>query len=235
MTVLAISEVFGPTVQGEGPSLGRRAAFVRTARCNLSCRWCDTPFTWDWRGLLGTPYDPSVEVKQRTVADVAALVLAMGVPLVVLTGGEPLLQQTGLAKLASLLAAEGLEVEVETNGTRPIAPDLAQLVRVNVSPKLAHSGDPADRRIVPQALRQLAGLPGTAFKFVVRHPDDLVEVAELVALAGADPTQVWVMAEGIDPALVQTRTAELADAVVAAGWNLTTRLHVLTWGNQRGR
>lgn len=235
MTELAISEVFGPTVQGEGPTLGRRAAFVRTARCNLSCRWCDTPFTWDWRGLLGTPYDPSVEVKQRTVEDVADQVLAMRVPLVVLTGGEPMLQQAGLTVLADQLVREGMEVEVETNGTRPAHPDLADLVRFNVSPKLAHSGDPQEWRIKPDVLNALAALPGTALKFVVRQPDDLAEVAAVVALAGADPTQVWVMAEGIDPDVIGARTAELADAVVAAGWNLTTRLHVLTWGNERGR
>lgn len=235
MTELAISEVFGPTVQGEGPSLGRRAGFVRLARCNLSCRWCDTPFTWDWRGLLGTRYDPAVEVKQRTVADVLDQVVAMDVPLVVLTGGEPMLQQAALAQLGQLLVGHGMAVEVETNGTRMPESDLARWVRFNVSPKLAHSGDPESRRIVPEALRALAELPGTVLKFVVQHVDDLAEVADVVSVAGATPAQVWVMAEGIDAPVVQLRTAKLADAVVARGWNLTTRLHVLAWGNERGR
>lgn len=234
VTELAISEVFGPTVQGEGPSLGRRCVFVRTARCNLSCRWCDTPFTWDWRGLLGTAYDPAVEVKQRTVEDVRDQVLAMGADLAVFSGGEPMLQQAGLTALAYDLVAAGMEVEVETNGTRPPTPELAGLVRFNVSPKLTHSGDPEDRRIVPSVLRQL-GAMGAAFKFVAQHPDDLTEVATVAALAELAPGQVWVMPEGITAAAVEAGTRALADAVVARGWNLTTRLHVLTWGNERGR
>ncbi len=63
MTLL-VAEVFGPTFQGEGFSLGCRAAFVRLGRCNLDCgqgagaTWaCDTPYTWDW-----ARYDPAVEL-----------------------------------------------------------------------------------------------------------------------------------------------------------------------------
>lgn len=41
---LLVSEVFGPTVQGEGKHCGRIAAFVRLGGCNLHCRWCDTPY-----------------------------------------------------------------------------------------------------------------------------------------------------------------------------------------------
>ena len=39
---LVVSEIFGPTWQGEGPSLGRRCGFVRLGRCNLACTFCDT-------------------------------------------------------------------------------------------------------------------------------------------------------------------------------------------------
>src|SRR4029450_7825218 len=55
---LVVSEVFGPTFQGEGPSVGRRAGFVRLGRCNLDCSWCDTPYTWDWER-----HDPAVELR----------------------------------------------------------------------------------------------------------------------------------------------------------------------------
>ena len=56
MTTLPLSEVFGPTFQGEGPHAGRRCAFVRLGGCNLSCEWCDTPYTWD-----ATRYDLALE------------------------------------------------------------------------------------------------------------------------------------------------------------------------------
>ena len=45
---LRVAEVFGPTFQGEGPSAGRRAAFIRLSGCGVGCTWCDEPQTWDW-------------------------------------------------------------------------------------------------------------------------------------------------------------------------------------------
>src|SRR3954451_15026034 len=80
---LVVSEIFGPTFQGEGPSIGRRCGFVRLGRCNLACTWCDTKYTWDW-----SQYDPSVELHRRSVDDIVDAVAAMDVPMVVITGGE---------------------------------------------------------------------------------------------------------------------------------------------------
>jgi 7-carboxy-7-deazaguanine synthase len=49
------------------------------------------------------------------------------------------------------------------------------------------------------------------------------------------PSQVWVMPEGVTAEAVLAGHAALADLVVDCGWNMTTRLHVLAWGNERGR
>ena len=226
---LAVSEVFGPTVQGEGPTAGRRAGFVRLGRCNLDCRWCDTPYTWDW-----DRYDPAVEVTVTPVDAVVARLDAMGVDRVVITGGEPLLQQRALPPLLAALAERGWAVEVETNGTIAPTPEVTAAVGAfNVSPKLANSGVPPERRIRPTALAALAATGKAVFKFVVADPDDLDEVAALVAAHALAP--VWIMPEGTDAATVAARLAALADAVVARGWNLTPRLHVLAWGDERGR
>ena len=56
---LVVAEVFGPTFQGEGPSTGQRAGFVRLGRCNLDCSWCDTPYTWDWER-----FDPAAATRR---------------------------------------------------------------------------------------------------------------------------------------------------------------------------
>src|SRR3954454_2624284 len=106
---LVVSEVFGPTWQGEGPSIGRRCGFVRLGRCNLACTWCDTKYTWDW-----SQYDPSVELTRRTVADVVAERPPMDVRMVVAPGGEPLLQQRALVPLLSACRGRGWRAEVET-------------------------------------------------------------------------------------------------------------------------
>lgn len=226
---LVVAEVFGPTVQGEGPSLGRRAGFVRLGRCNLDCSWCDTPFTWDWQR-----FDPAVELRERPVADVVAEVEAMAVDRVVVTGGEPLLQQRRLEPFLAGAAERGWTVEVETNGTLAPTGTTAGLVsQFNVSPKLANSGVPFERRVVPSALAALRDTGKAAFKFVAAGPEDLDEIQALVDAHDLAP--VWVMPEGTTPAAVVDGGRRLADPVIARGWQLSTRLHVLLWGDERGR
>jgi 7-cyano-7-deazaguanosine (preQ0) biosynthesis protein QueE len=226
---LAVSEVFGPTIQGEGPTAGCRAAFVRLARCNLDCVWCDTPYTWDW-----ARFDPAKEIHRATVADVLAQLDAMAVNRVVVTGGEPLLQQRRLVPLLAACRDREWAVEIETNGTIAPRPEVTAVVSAfNVSPKLANSGIPEDRRIRPDALAALRSTGRAAFKFVATGPADLDEIAALAERH--DLTPVWVMPEGTDAATIAARLAELAEPVVARGWNLTPRLHVLLWGDERGR
>lgn len=225
---LVVSEVFGPTVQGEGPSLGRRCGFVRLGRCNLSCSWCDTPYTWDW-----ARHDPSVELSRRPVASMLAELLAMDVPMVVVTGGEPMLQQRHLPALLEPLRAAGIRIEMETSGSIAPLPRTVELVdRFNVSPKLASSGMELELRIDDRALRVLASSGKAAFKFVVADVAELDEVGVLVDTH--DLRDIWVMPEGTDPETVVTRLRELTEPVVARGWNVTTRLHVLVWGDRRG-
>jgi 7-carboxy-7-deazaguanine synthase len=229
VTTLAVSEIFGPTVQGEGPTAGRRAGFVRLGRCNLDCVWCDTPYTWDW-----DRFDPAVEVTPLPTSEVVARLDAMTVERVVVTGGEPLLQQRGLLPLLVALGERGWVVEVETNGTIAPSPAVAAAVTAfNVSPKLANSGIPLTRRIRPAALGALVETGKAVFKFVVAEASELDEVAALVSAHGLAP--VWIMPEGTSAAVVSSRLAALADPVVARGWNLSTRLQVLVWGDERGR
>jgi 7-cyano-7-deazaguanosine (preQ0) biosynthesis protein QueE len=225
---LVVSEVFGPTWQGEGPSLGRRAGFVRLGRCGLACTFCDTPYTWRWED-----HDPAVELTTRDVAGILDELERMDVGLVVVTGGEPLLQQSHLPPLLRPLAERGIEVEIETAGVvDPTADVVAHVTRFNVSPKLANSGNDLDRRYRPEVLRSLQATGKAAFKFVAVDAGDLDEIAAMVGECGL--TDVWVMPEGTDAETVVDRSRALIEPVLARGWNLTTRLHVLLWGDRRG-
>lgn len=226
---LVVAEVFGPTFQGEGPSIGRRAGFVRLGRCNLACTWCDTPYTWDWRR-----YDPASELRAEPVDAVVDRLDEMAPEIVVVTGGEPLVQQRRLVPLLAACGDRGWPVEVETNGTLVPDPAVVPLVaRWNVSPKLANSGMERSRRVRPDALAALRATGRAAFKFVATSPDDLDEIRELVDTHDLRP--VWVMPEGTDVDTVLDRARRLAEPVLARGWNLTPRLHVLLWGDERGR
>jgi len=224
MNVLRLSEVFGPTIQGEGPSQGRAAWFVRLSGCNLSCSWCDTPYTWDWKGQNGTVYSREAETTTRPVAEIAdELNAAMAGEILVLTGGEPLIQQRSLADLVGRVPGP---VEVETNGTR--YPSL-EGVRFNISPKLDNAG--CEGAFRPEVLD--AYPEGSILKFVVDHPRDFAEI-ELRLRDLHVPRDVWVMPQGKTRAEIEERLPWTFDGAAVRGWSVSSRLHVLTHDDRRG-
>lgn len=229
--MLKISEIFGPTFQGEGPSMGQRAAFVRLAICNLHCNFCDTPYSWDF-----PRYDPKVEITERENQSIVEELLALDCSLIVITGGEPLLQSRSLLNLVDSLLWRGKRVEIETNGTRfPLVPKEDGRVRYNISPKLSHAGDPARKRLVLPVLNHWAARADARWKFVVRSSDDYAEVAGLVRGLKIDVSRVWVMPEG---QTVEELDASMPAACEIAEWlkcNLTDRLHIRLWGGKRGK
>jgi len=230
---LVIAETFGPTIQGEGPSAGRRASFIRTGGCNLACSWCDSSFTWD-----GRRYDLRAELTRTPVTAITARALQGAPGLVVITGGEPLLQQEqpGWALLLDTLVTAGVDVEIETNGTiAPSSYTAASVTRFNVSPKLGHAGDPVARRIRPEALAALHATGHAVFKIVCATAADVDEAATLTAAHGIPPSTVWIMPEGTTTPELCDHLAAIADPAIRAGFNLSTRLHVHVWGDERAR
>ena len=232
MTVLQVNELFR-SFQGEGPSTGRPAVFLRLANCNLSCAWCDTRYSWDWAQF--DPSDERHEMEVRALADhiVAELQDAL---LLIITGGEPLLQQPALSELAELLRERvpDLRVEIETNGTVSPAPRFAEEINLFVvSPKLSNSAVPQKRRTRPRAL---ASFPAdrTVFKFVVTGPNDLEEVAEIRRIADVPPHRTWIMPEGATSDAVLRGLRAISAPVAQLGYNVSTRLHILLWGDERG-
>jgi 7-carboxy-7-deazaguanine synthase len=226
--MLRIAEIF-TSFQGEGPSAGQRAAFIRLSGCGVGCSWCDEPQTWDW-----SRFSREQESRQVGADEACAWAVGTGAGLVVITGGEPLAQQRAVTGLARVLAAAGLRVEVETSGTVIPARELCEAASMfSVSPKLANSGVPRARRIHPQALAAFAACGKAVFKFVASGTSDLDEAGELAARFGLAP--VWIMPEGITADRVLEGMRELADGVLERGWNLTGRSHVLIWDGARGR
>ena len=231
--VLMVSEVFGPTFQGEGPSLGQRCSFLRLGGCNLHCTWCDTPYTWDWTGRNGRKYDPRVELKPMSIGGIWSDLVQRGADMLVISGGEPLLQQARLVPLLELAQAAGWWVEIETAGTIAPLRSVVDLVSAfNVSPKLNNSGNEQSDRYRPLALEALQDTGKVNWKFVVRAIDNLTEVDELVVRHSLKP--VYIMPEGITPEQLISHSRAIAEQVLARGWRLTTRLHVFLYGNQRG-
>jgi len=103
---IRVHEIYA-SIQGESTFAGLPCTFVRLSRCNLRCRWCDTPQAFEG----GT---------QMARAEVLEKALSFGTPLVELTGGEPLLQDGAIPLLRELCDA-GRTVLLETSGERDIS------------------------------------------------------------------------------------------------------------------
>ena len=225
---LSVSEIFGPTIQGEGPSAGRHAVFLRLSGCNLACTWCDTPYTWDW-----TRFKKADEATMMSIRDVRNDLATRWGPnsLLVITGGEPLLQMVGISDLFDQLPAP-VQVEIETNGTLyPPAGWNMPWLRFNISPKLASSGE--DHKM-SRALNQMwrGSKINHIFKFVVTCAEDFEEIDKM----NLDPSKIWVMPEGTTKEAMTSPLAKMmAQDAIDRGWNFSTRLHVLLWGNERAR
>lgn len=226
---LRLSEIFS-SLQGEGPSLGLPALFVRLAVCNLRCSWCDTRYSWDFER-----YDYDKEVFTLSAAALSERLLAERPPRVIFTGGEPLLQQRALLPVIAALPA-ATQIEVETNGT--MVPDAFLLERVNqwnVSPKLAHAGDDAARRIRIEALLSLRASERAFLKFVVEATNDLEEVLGLVEQLRWPAERVSLMPQAKNASELAARSGWVAESCQRAGFRFSPRLHLLLWAGERGR
>jgi 7-carboxy-7-deazaguanine synthase len=245
------------TFQGEGPRLGQRTLFLRLAGCNLSCSWCDTPYTWDW-----ARWDIHNEVTQKSIYQLAEDIDSFDCQSLTITGGEPLLQAKALNILFSKIDPRWEEINFETNGTVfPSWNVIGRKINYVVSPKLSNSGrNPAlEPTVKPEAwphfeayephvtILQAFVEAGADFKFVCETPEDLDEVAEVLSciampslrfpyrLPQVPKNKVWIMPQGVDPAIIDQRARLLAPEVLNRGWNLTTRYHMHLWGNERAR
>ncbi len=235
------------SIQGEGKSLGVPSIFVRTSLCNLHCVWCDTDYTWNW---LGTRFphendsrpgykkfdkkDWLVELPTEKVADAVEKFPCKNI---ILTGGEPMLQQPALVDLMQILKkrAPDYRFEIETNGTLvPTADFEKRIDQFNVSPKLSNAGMTKKQTERPAALRFFSKNPKANFKFVVAQKVDLQEVMSLVERYGILPEQVFLMPEGRTKSALAARRKWLAEVCKKYNFRYTDRLHIQIWGSKKG-
>ncbi|MES2474193.1 MAG: 7-carboxy-7-deazaguanine synthase QueE [Verrucomicrobiota bacterium] len=235
------------TIQGEGVSVGMPAVFVRASLCNLHCVWCDTDHTWNF---VGTPWKHEKDTipgyakhRKKDViiecepAEIAERVLAFPCQRVVITGGEPLLQEADFLKMISAIREQqpAYQFEVETNGTRLPSPAFHNAVdQFNVSPKLSNAAIDAKLRLNQEALAFFASSPKAWFKFVVAEPDDLIEIRNLCDAHGIPLSRILLMPEGRTAKELDHSAHWLADICRDGGFRFCDRLHIRLWGDKRG-
>lgn len=235
-------EIFD-TIQGEGRNIGTPVVFARLSGCNLQCSWCDTPYTWAFTEAMaerhdeGKVYDREAEQVRLEVGEAVEAIGGYQIKRLVITGGEPMLQQKGIVQLVKGLKEETEDywVEVETNGTIAPTEEMTEAIdQFNVSPKLANSGNALDKRRRDPAMEAFARNPKADFKFVSTGQEDIMEILELTDRYDIPAHRVYLMPEGRTPEEVEAHQKDLVELAKVLNFNVTTRLHVLIWGAKRG-
>lgn len=244
---LLVSEQFD-THQGEGPTCGMPAHFLRLGACNQACWFCDTPYTWAFdkrhAEMHGEKkqYDPRVELRRIKVDQLADDFLAAPSNRLIVTGGEPMLQAETLVGLFDQIRSrsritDGVQFEIETAGTVPPVPlNGIRNLRFNVSLKLASSGNPLEVRRVPEAIVGLRN-KDSIFKFVIGADtgyEDINEIHDLIDQFSLPANRIWLMPEGRKPEEIIAGLQRINPIALHYGWNITGRQHVLIYGDKRG-
>lgn len=204
---LLVSETF-ISLMGESSFAGLPGFFIRLSGCNLRCRYCDTPYAY--RGG-----------RERSIESLVAEAKASGHRLVLVTGGEPLLQEECLPLLTALVK-EGFRVLLETNGSRPLR-EVDPLVHRILDLKCPGSGMSTHNYMANLDVLT----PRDELKFVISDRRDLDWAMETMA-----PHRLWER-HGIlfSPVFGVLPPRELAAWIVAAGLpvRLNLQLHKYIW------
>jgi 7-carboxy-7-deazaguanine synthase len=207
---VVVNELYA-SVQGEGTRVGRPCVFVRLTGCGLRCRWCDTAYAFH-------------EGERRSIVDVVTEVLGTQVPLVLLTGGEPL-EQPGCLSLATALCDVGCEVTVETGGHVSLAGLDERAVRI-VDVKC-----PASGMVERNLLGELASLrPTDEVKFVVADRADYDFARTVIADHELDARGLALLFSPVhDELQPATLAGWLLERPLLTNARLNVQLHKVIW------
>ena len=267
------------SIQGEGMYVGVPSVFLRLFGCNLTCQGfagtpsnsvdpssikrveelngadfsvgCDSRYSWhpDYKHLaLNEDVEHVAELILELVRDTSQTDVHL-----VITGGEPLMQQKAIVELVSKLnpyfdqTIRELVLTIETNGTIPLdasfrtsLQDSVDVLLYSISPKLSHSGDPYSKRMNLKAIdsinKNLYGYDNVQLKFVVSTEFHIKEVQQLLSdeyhLLSYNP--VYLMPLGGSLIDYQKSAPNVAQLALKYGFRYSPRLHIDLFGNSVG-
>lgn len=213
---LLVTEIFR-SLQGESSFAGLPCTFVRLTGCALRCVWCDSAYAFSG----GT---------ERNVDDVVAEVERLGAPLVEITGGEPL-EQESFYPLATALCDRGYTVLVETGGHVPVSGVDPRVVKI-LDVKCPGSGMESKNDL---GNLKLLG-PKDEVKFVVADKEDFLWAEELVRKHALDERHTVLISpvfEGKESRIASEAAEWVRDSNRKLRLNL--QIHKTLWGDVPGR
>lgn len=231
---IRISEIFGPTIQGEGALIGQPTVFVRTGGCDYRCTWCDTMHAVDskfrdtWKPTIAQDIMDEVEK------------LSGGKPIMItLSGGNPAIQPLG--SLIELGKKIGYRFALETQGS--ISSDwFQQLDILTLSPKPPSSNMETNWSKLDECLLAANNKPDIAIKIPVLDDEDYDYARDVAKRYPDYPLYLQPVNETPDEsdanqqALLE-RMRWLTDKVTQDQWydaTILPQLHVLLWGHKKG-
>lgn len=239
--MIPVAEIFGPTIQGEGPHVGMQTLFVRVAGCDFKCAWCDSKFAWKIDG----------SIKRYGTKELADILFKKCIDTncknIVLTGGNPCLYNFG--DVIEELHEHNITVDVETQGSK--LPDwLWEVDLLVISPKAPSSKQPDVYETVNEYMRLLLSVKQkVAIKIPVFNEEDFEFAMKYYALVD------YYREKGVDIDLYlsvgNTNTTEAGDIskrvlsdyeklinMVANSYMkrvfILPQVHTLVWGNKQG-
>ncbi|AFI27212.1 7-carboxy-7-deazaguanine synthase QueE [Bacillus subtilis] len=234
-STVPISEIFGPTIQGEGMVIGRKTMFVRTAGCEYSCSWCDSAFTWN-----GT--EKATLMSPEKVIEKLDSFGAGNYSHVTITGGNPALIGRGLNEVIDLLHKKGVSVGVETQGSK-YQDWFLKVDDMVISPKPPSSGMVTDYNKLDFIINRISKRSqNLSLKVVVFNDEDYQFAKDVhlryphilfyLSVGNTDPYDENIGADQILDDLKRLCSKVIEDADLK-DVRVLPQLHTLIWGNER--
>lgn len=209
-----ISEFFY-SIQGEGKNIGIPAVFLRLSGCNLGCAWCDTKYAQNTNSG-----------GKMSLSEILKKIKKYPAKHLIITGGEPLIQQAEIMKLIKKLP--DYYIEIETNGT--IKSNLDNYINLyNCSPKLSNSRNRSGKKII------LKKFPAkkTNYKFIVDKQNDIKEIKKFIRKYNLPKNNVILMPQGAKKEELEKKSLWLVEICKKENLRFSPRLHINLWGSKR--
>lgn len=231
-SIIFIQEIFGPTIQGEGPNVGKKCIFVRAAGCDFRCGWCDSKYAWkiDENSQKYKSFDLAKQIINLCHEKCCSQVI--------LTGGNPCLYD--FSYFIDQLHKNNIKVDIETQGSK-IPPWLNNCDLIVLSPKPPSSGQPnvynnikvfLNNTITKVAVK-IPVFSDLDIEFLKEYHKICVNKASVYAMVGNDNTEK----EGSISSEILKKYEIIIEKILKEKIDpiyILPQLHVLLWGNKQG-
>lgn len=209
------------SINGEGQRSGELAVFIRLAKCNLRCNYCDTM----WAN------EENVTVTPMTKEDIYNYILDTKVKNVTLTGGEPLLDREVKDLIEYIVKDNSLFLEIETNGSIDL--NLFRLDVKNLSFTMDYKGPSSEVEgfMLMKNFETISELD--TIKFVVGDYNDLLKTKEIIEKYDLiDRCSVYF--SSVYKKIELDEIVEFMEKFNLNGVRLQLQMHKFIWGNKQG-